>query len=107
MKRMLTFILAAATTLALAGCGADGGKEQPASTMSPKQAQEMVNPALEEKMASPKQAHKDEYFDMQLHVAQTAFKAGEPIEISASLTYIGEDKSYTVWGPRGAQVVLR
>lgn len=97
MGRMLTFILAAATVFTLVGCGSDGGKEQPAATMNPK---------LEEKMSNPKLEHKDEYFDMQLHVAQTTFKAGEPIDISASLTYTGGKKSYTVWGSSSAQVVF-
>lgn len=97
MKSLLTFVLAAAMAFAFAGCGSDGGEQRPAVTMNPK---------LEEKMASPKLEHEDKYFNMQLHVARTTFKAGEPIDISASLTYTGEEKSYTVWGSSSAQVVF-
>jgi hypothetical protein len=97
MKRWLTYVLAAATAFALVGCDSGEEREQPAATMNPK---------LEEKMANPKLEHEDEYFDMRLHVVRTTYKAGEPIEISASLAYTGEEKSYTVWGSSSAQVVF-
>lgn len=97
MKRMLAFILAVATALTLAGCGSGEGKEQPAATMNPK---------LTERLASPLLERKDEYFEMKLQIAQTTYKAGEPINLSATLTYVGEEKSYTVWGSSSAQVVF-
>ncbi|MCR2805803.1 hypothetical protein [Paenibacillus soyae] len=96
MSRRLPRLLAAAMLIILlSACGSDK-TEEPMGTMPP---------ALAEKMAEPKLVHKDDLFEMKLNIGRTEFKTGEPIELSASLTYIGEEESITVWGP-GTRVVF-
>ncbi|MBD2869274.1 hypothetical protein [Paenibacillus arenilitoris] len=51
-----------------------------------------------ERMNNPKLAHRDELFELKLNIGKTTFSANEPISYSASLTYIGDGDSFTVWG---------
>lgn len=57
-----------------------------------------IDPATKELMSEPKLEHKDDLFEMKLHIEKTKFKAGEPIVYSATLTYIGNNKSIQIWG---------
>lgn len=49
-------------------------------------------------MENPKVVHKDNQFEMKLNIEKTKFKVGEPIVYSTSLTYIGNNESFTIWG---------
>ncbi|WP_261300528.1 hypothetical protein [Paenibacillus andongensis] len=57
-----------------------------------------MDPAIKKFMAEPKLIHKDDQFEMKLNIEKTKFKVGEPIVYSASLTYIGNNKSIFIWG---------
>ncbi|MDQ8735876.1 hypothetical protein [Paenibacillus sp. LHD-38] len=89
MKRVvLIFIM---FMIILSSCsGPNGGKK----------AENAVDPVLLKKMTEPNPVHKDELFEMSLNIDKTTFAKGEPIVYSASLTYIGDNESITVWGPR-------
>ncbi|KRE24924.1 hypothetical protein [Paenibacillus sp. Soil522] len=51
-----------------------------------------------ERMNNPKLVHRDELFELKLNIEKTTFSADEPIPYTASLTYIGDGDSFTVWG---------
>jgi hypothetical protein len=89
--KLLLFVAA----LLLTACGANSGKAH-------ERAHEplTLNPATKKIMEEPKPVHKDDQFEMKLNIPKTKFKVGEPIVISASLTYIGNSNSIIIWGPR-------
>ncbi|RIX50139.1 hypothetical protein D3P08_21565 [Paenibacillus nanensis] len=97
--RRPSVVAAGALFLLLCACGsgAAGNNDKLLST---------VPPAISEKLASPKLTHRDDLFELKLHIDQTMFKADEPIVLSASLTYIGEEESITIWGSSSAKVVF-
>lgn len=96
--RLPQFLAAVALLLLLCACGSGkpGESGKPSGT---------IPPVVTEKMAEPKLMHKDDIFEMKLNIGKTDFKVGEPIELSASLTYIGEEDAITVWGP-SAKVIF-
>ncbi|GMK45134.1 hypothetical protein PghCCS26_22620 [Paenibacillus glycanilyticus] len=57
-----------------------------------------IDADVEERMNHPKLVHKDDMFEFKLNIEKTSFAANEPLPYSASLTYVGEDDSFTVWG---------
>jgi hypothetical protein len=57
-----------------------------------------IDPDVQERMNKPQLVHRDERFELKLNIEKTTFAAGEPIPYSASLTYIGDEDSFTVWG---------
>ncbi|MDQ6423547.1 hypothetical protein RB620_29475 [Paenibacillus sp. LHD-117] len=100
MKRFLKLTLLVPVLIALlSACGT--GKETPSGQPSA-----TMHPSVAEKMAEPKLVYKDDRFEMKLNIDKTDYKAGEPIVYSASLTYIGEEESFTVWGSSSAKVVF-
>jgi len=86
IKVKLMFLL---VILFFTACGSQNGKTQQPSTLEP---------AIKKLMEEPKLIHKDDQFEMKLNIAKTKFKAGEPIVYSASLTYVGNNKSIIIWG---------
>jgi hypothetical protein len=86
IKVKLVFLI---VTLLFTACGAKNVKTQEPSTL---------DPATKKLMSEPKLIHKDDQFEMKLNIAKTKFKVGEPIVYSASLTYIGNNKSILIWG---------
>jgi hypothetical protein len=76
-------------------CSAEHGKT-PQPTMDPV----TMDPVIKKMMEEPKLVHKDDQFEMKLNIQKTKFKVGEPIHYSASLTYIGNNDSITLWGPQ-------
>lgn len=92
-------IITGVLLLLLCACGSGEAEEsgKPLQT---------VPPTVSEKMAEPKLAHRDDIFEMKLNIDKTAFKVGEPIDLSASLTYVGEEESITVWGSSSAKVIF-
>ncbi|MBP3964671.1 hypothetical protein [Paenibacillus lignilyticus] len=85
MKAMIMIML----MLVLSACGSSGSKK-------PEEA--AIDPALQKKMSAPRLQYKDDLFEMKLNIAKTTFAKDEPIVYSASLTYIGEGDSITIWG---------
>jgi hypothetical protein len=57
-----------------------------------------IDADLLERMNNPKLVNRDELFELKLNIEKTTFFAKEPIQYSASLTYIGDGDSFTVWG---------
>jgi hypothetical protein len=88
----LSFLCLALIVL-LSACGNRTG-ELPGQQLS------TIDPEITRKMTEPKLVQKDDLFEMKLNIAKTTFKVGEPIVYSTSLTYIGEQKSFTIWGPQ-------
>jgi hypothetical protein len=84
-----------AAIVLLIACGGEERPEGPSST---------TNPIVAERMGNPKLVHKGEPFEMRLNVEKTTYKEGEPIVLSASLTYTGDEKEFTVWGSSSAKV---
>jgi hypothetical protein len=81
-------------TFIFSACSSENGK---VLAVDPKI---VVDPKIMKMMNEPKLLHKDDQFEMKLNINKTKFKVGEPIVYSASLTYIGDSKSITIWGPR-------
>jgi hypothetical protein len=81
MRVGLVFLLA----LLLTACGTKEQKKE-------------IDANVLERMNSPKLVHRDELFELKLNIEKTTFLAEEPIPYSASLTYIGDGDSFTVWG---------
>ncbi|RCW39729.1 hypothetical protein [Paenibacillus prosopidis] len=92
-RRLPQFFTAVALLLLICACGSDKSGESG-------ETEETIHPVVTEKMAEPKLKHKFDGFEMKLNIDKTDFKIGEPIELSASLNYIGEEDAITVWGPR-------
>ncbi|OBZ16462.1 hypothetical protein [Bacillus sp. FJAT-26390] len=93
MKQILNLsFLCLALIVLLSACGHGNGElsgQQPST----------IDPEITKKMSEPKLVQKDDLFEMKLNITKTTFKVGEPIVYSTSLTYIGEQKSFTIWGP--------
>lgn len=86
IKVKLVFLI---VTLLITACGSKNDKTEEPSTL---------DPSTMKLMAEPKLIHKDDLFEMKLNIAKTNFKVGEPIVYSASLNYIGDNKSIIIWG---------
>ncbi|WP_139993686.1 hypothetical protein [Paenibacillus paridis] len=92
MKRIVLLVM----IIILTSCSSKGSGNNEEKAM---------DPILMGKMAAPKLQHKDELFEMSVHLDKTTFEEGEPIVYSASITYIGDESSITVWGPQ-AKIVF-
>jgi hypothetical protein len=81
MRVGLIFLLA----ILLTACGAKEQKKE-------------IDADVLERMNNPKIVNRDKLFELKLNIEKTTFFANEPIQYSASLTYIGDGDSFTVWG---------
>jgi hypothetical protein len=85
LKLMLMFLT---VTFIFSACSSENGKAL------------AIDPKIMKMMNEPKLLNKDDQFEMKLNINKTKFKVGESIVYSASLTYIGDSNSITIWGPK-------
>ncbi|MBM7564919.1 hypothetical protein [Paenibacillus sacheonensis] len=85
--------------LMLSACGVETG-DSPEGTSPTDTARIEANKEILERMASPKPSYRDDKFELELNMERTTYKKGEPIEASASVTYVGDQPNITVYGAK-------
>jgi hypothetical protein len=105
MKRRL--IIALGLLIALSGCGRPDASERPDASAdpSPQPSPSNISPIQTGVVERPAQRSTgDGVFELLVRSARQTWKAGEPIEVEATLTYTGEAETVEVTGSGGGLV---